>query len=213
MHFYVEGHIDKDSKSFDEQALRITTILYGFESLLSEQLRGEESQKNGGFNHISSAYSRITPAFMQAVDICIEDKISIPDFVDIGCGLGSKCALAALLGCRTTGIDINPKYVDFAAKLVDQLWDCGRRPMEDVDHEFITADVREYKGYGAFDILYWYAPLQHVDRQRELEVMILQEARFGALLIPAINLHFHISAQEAGVSVERISDYLYRKSS
>jgi trans-aconitate methyltransferase len=66
-------------------------------------------------------------------------------FLDAGCGLGTKCLRAAERGLTAYGIDRVPAYVKRAAQL-------------GVSCE--VADVREWKRYGEFSIVYVSHPLR-----------------------------------------------------
>lgn len=89
-------------------------------------------------------------------------------YLEVGCGIGTKLAIAALLGLDAHGIDWDERYVAIARHL------CPEATIE-------VADARAYE-YGAFDVVYSYRPFVDEAAQIELERHLADSMRPGSVL-------------------------------
>jgi SAM-dependent methyltransferase len=95
-------------------------------------------------------------------------------FLDVGCGIGTKCLLAAQAGLDPSGFDRVPEFVAEARRL-------------GVAAE--VADARDYQGYGAPGLVYVNHPLAcggGCDDEAALEHLIHERMASGAVLM-AVN--------------------------
>lgn len=90
-----------------------------------------------------------------------------PAFLDAGCGIGTKCLLAAERGLKAHGIDRVPAYVERAVQL-------------GVSAE--VADVRGWPRYGEFDIVYASHPLRP-SAEAPFEEWLHEQMAPGAVLL------------------------------
>lgn len=90
-------------------------------------------------------------------------------FLEVGCGIGTKCELARGLGMQTTGIDLLPEYVNLANQVYPEC-------------KFITANALEFD-YASFDLVYYHVPFFDDCLLQALEDRVLSQIRSGAVLI------------------------------
>lgn len=94
-------------------------------------------------------------------------------FVDVGCGIGTKMLAAKEhLYCRVSGIENHKPYATIAKKLVYN--------SNIIIQDALTVD------YSSFDIIYFYCPLQDIKKQKTLEERIIDTAKSGAYILANI---------------------------
>lgn len=93
-----------------------------------------------------------------------------PLFVDCGAGLGFIGMLARGLGFRPVGIEISPRYVELAGKLL---------PWAGV----AEGDVLEYDAYGEADVIFYYGPFKDEALQERFELKVERDAKSGAVIV------------------------------
>ena len=89
-------------------------------------------------------------------------------FLDVGCGIGTKCVLAASRGLLAAGVEVVPAYQHEAARLGIPLF---------------AADARMWDGYGEWDIVYVNCPLAADEAEAVLELRVQDRMRPGGVLI------------------------------
>lgn len=83
--------------------------------------------------------------FTQLLQACLPVvPVGMPGFLDVGCGIGTKCLIATQAGLTASGIDRVPEYLAEAATL-------------GVSTEQVLAE--DYTGYGNFGLVYMNHPL------------------------------------------------------
>ena len=70
-----------------------------------------------------------------------------PKFLDIGCGIGNIVLLADLIGFTADGLEYDPKIYKVAKDL--------ERPRSTI----FKGDMRKFRQYHEYDILYYYRPI------------------------------------------------------
>ncbi len=90
-------------------------------------------------------------------------------FLEIGCGIGTKCEIARLIGMEATGIDILPEYIHIAQQIYP---DCT----------FSQANAFEYD-YSGFSAVYYHVPFFEDYLVEQLENRVLSQLPIGAVLI------------------------------
>ena len=90
-------------------------------------------------------------------------------FLEVGCGIGTKCEIARLIGMEASGIDILPEYINLAQMIYP---DCT----------FLHANAFEYN-YNRFDAVYYGVPFFDDYLIQQLEDRVLSQLPFGAVLI------------------------------
>lgn len=96
-------------------------------------------------------------------------------FLDVGCGAGGKVLIASGLFAEADGLEYDPGYVAVAGRLLGT----PRAPRTRV----FAGDALAYEGYGAYDVIYFYAPMREPAKLRALEERIAALARPGAVLV------------------------------
>jgi trans-aconitate methyltransferase len=119
-----------------------------------------------------------------------------PSFLDVGCGPGTKCQIAAAFFVRAHGIDLDPEMIAEAKA----------RGASDVTAE--VADAFTWDRYGEFAIVYVNRPSTLQDK---LEKRVCDLMAPGAVLIacnwrndPATLAGFELVAQEWGEPVRGV---------
>lgn len=91
------------------------------------------------------------------------------NILDVGCGVGEALAIMHALApeVKLTGIEVNPEYVKL-----------GKQYYGDKIN-LIVADAFDFKGYGDFDGIYTYMPIQDYALLRKLYQYIFQNIKVG----------------------------------
>ena len=109
--------------------------------------------------------------FSQLLGACLPHvPVGMPGFLDVGCGIGTKCLLAAQAGLTAHGIDRVPEYLAEAVAL-------------GVSAEQVLAG--DYTGYGGYGLVYVNHPLAcgpGCDDEAALEHGIHQAMASGSVL-------------------------------
>ncbi|MGB3278032.1 MAG: class I SAM-dependent methyltransferase, partial [Pseudorhodobacter sp.] len=122
----------------------------------------------GGTNFMAHAHAAYRVALAQKRDPKLR-------FIDVGCGGGMMVLLATEFFDRAEGYDYDPAYVAAAKRLMDQCGAESCRVFED--------NALSFESYDAYDIIYFYQPMQDTDGLETLEARIAQTARPGTILI------------------------------
>ncbi len=93
-----------------------------------------------------------------------------PKFVDVGCGIGNILLLAEQFKFSVYGLEKGEYPCAIAGELIDP-------------DRIVQVDIRDYQGYGNFDILYYYRQLSNREPQMKLEEYIEDEMQPNAILI------------------------------
>ena len=70
-----------------------------------------EGRSHRGYPYIRSSMAALAKALLQYQEMTVPSQAP-PRFLEVGCGLGSKCELARQLGFEATGVDLKPEYCD-----------------------------------------------------------------------------------------------------
>jgi hypothetical protein len=98
-----------------------------------------------------------------------------PRFLDVGCGGGLRVVQAAQIFASADGLEFDPGYARSARRLLK-----AAVPGRSLVHQ---ADARSFDGYGEYDVIYFYRPMQDPAGLRALEDRILEAARPGTVLV------------------------------
>lgn len=96
-------------------------------------------------------------------------------FIDVGCGGGVKVMLAAELFAQADGLEYDPGYVAAAQ--------AAFRQMSVPRARVFQADALRFDGYGDYDVIFFYQPMQSAADLMQLERRIVTMAPPGTLLI------------------------------
>jgi SAM-dependent methyltransferase len=119
-----------------------------------------------------------------------QGRVGSARFLDVGCGAGSKVAMAAQLFAAADGIELDPGYAAAARRLL--------RPHLVPRTTLIEGDARTFRGFGAYDAVYFYAPMRIGTALRALEDAIVAGVRPGTVLIGPYD-EFHERSPALGV--------------
>jgi len=121
-----------------------------------------------GYPYIRASNQSLMVALGQ-LERLLEKPVNEIQFLEIGCGIGTKCELARLLGMKASGIDLLPEYVDLAKQVYPAC-------------TFWHANAFECD-FQSFDVVYYHVPFFDDDLVRQLEDRVLSHIRQGAVLI------------------------------
>ena len=108
----------------------------------------------------------IAPRINFVVDVLTKRRGSIDSLLDIGCGNGWFCHVAAEAGVRTFGVDLSPRKIETARA------EAERRGLSDLC-TFEAADIMELEIPGKVDLLTAHGSLHHFpDLERLLPLMV-----------------------------------------
>jgi SAM-dependent methyltransferase len=121
---------------------------------------------------------------------CGVEEVGSPSFVDVGCGVGDKLALASDLGFEAHGIEVDPAAVRKARRAFRfRVRETTAYSAPPLLHEpgggamtLYPVDARDFDLSG-FAVIYFYRPFADDRRQRSLERRIWKQARPGAFVI------------------------------
>ena len=102
------------------------------------------------------------------------DKYISYKFLDAGCGAGNIMLLANCLGFDVWGIERDEVTIKLARKLFHR----SKKP----GHGIIKADLTEYKGYGGYDVIYYYQPM-HEKKMNIFVDALCNQMKVGAVVI------------------------------
>jgi SAM-dependent methyltransferase len=150
------NRISKDFAFTQSNIESLVSIVHILEEAVGKSLRDEKAIEYGCHPNIPSSYKPFMDNIKKAYDIAstFTGKMR-PKFLDVGCGLGVKCALAKQACFDVYGIDINQKYCDVAKILLDTIDRCGKN--------IECCDALKYEHYDKFDVIYFYLPIRRVD--------------------------------------------------
>lgn len=98
-------------------------------------------------------------------------------FLDVGCGVGNVVLYAHNLfrwPSLAYGIERDKKLSMIARQFINPGY----------DNYIFHMDAFKFKNYNKFDIIYYYCPIDNVELQKKLELLIEKEMKVGAYLIP-----------------------------
>ncbi|MCA9128174.1 MAG: class I SAM-dependent methyltransferase [Planctomycetales bacterium] len=121
-----------------------------------------------GYPYIRASNASLLNAF-RTIEGVTGKPLNQVRFLEVGCGLGTKCELARQAGMTATGIDLLTEYVNLARQLYPL---CA----------FEQANALEYN-YGCFDVVYYHVPFFGEELVRELEKRLLEQLQCGSMLI------------------------------
>ncbi|MCA9190569.1 MAG: methyltransferase domain-containing protein [Planctomycetales bacterium] len=121
-----------------------------------------------GYPYIRASNASLLNAF-QVVEGALGKPLNEAQFLEIGCGIGTKCELARQTGMSATGVDLLAEYVALARRVYPL---CS----------FVHANALELD-YCTFDIVYYHVPFFGDELVRELEQRLLQQLPLGSMLI------------------------------
>ncbi len=110
-------------------------------------------------------------------------------FLDVGCGGGSKLLLASRYFSRADGIEFDPGYAGSARRLIEA---CGL-----LNCEVHEANALAFESYDDYDVVYFYQPMNNTEALHDLERIIASSVRPDTILV-APYLSFASRAEELG---------------
>ncbi len=102
------------------------------------------------------------------VENTLKKEPSSLKFLDIGCGFGNVLLFAEQFGFNVYGLEKDEASLKIAREFFEE-------------YQLIKEDLRTYKGYKEFDIVYYFCPL--TEGEREFERYLEDEITPGTILI------------------------------
>ena len=103
--------------------------------------------------------------------ICQARKLtSGRSFIDIGCGIGTKLAIACAIGLEVAGLDFRPEYLELAGRVAPGA-------------ELLLGDAEAFDGYDRFDVVYSFQILTEFEPLEALEHLYAERIAPGAVLV------------------------------
>lgn len=97
-------------------------------------------------------------------------------FLDAGCGFGNIMMMAAEVGFKPYGLEIDERLITHA-KRVNYHW-------RNIRHK----DILKYTRYGQFDVIYYYCPFCNGKLQQKFEERVEDQMKVGAILMPNLKV-------------------------
>jgi SAM-dependent methyltransferase len=119
-----------------------------------------------GYPYIRSSHERFEQALPPIMDALPPEKDL--SFLEVGCGIGTKCEIARLHGFASTGFDLEPQYVSLATRVFPEC-------------RFVESNALDFE-YGGFDLIYYFTPIPDESVMYQLEKRILQSMSTGSVL-------------------------------
>jgi len=156
--------------------------------------------EDGSYPFIPLRTKRFVAALSIAMELAQPNRLGRPNFLDVGCGDGTKVLIASAFGCNASGIEHDPECVKRARSLY------RRTSIE-------TVDALQYEHYGDFDIVYFYCPIRDTEKQILLEQRIASQVRPGTILIQFLkkNVDLRGAPREPDLEIVNNTLCIYRK--
>ena len=100
-----------------------------------------------------------------------------PKFIDIGCGIGNIIMLAAGLGYDATGLEYDSKIFETAKHISKQ------QITHKYSYKIIKGDMRKFKHYSKYDVLYYYQPIFDCSEMRKFSTELAKKVKPGTYII------------------------------
>lgn len=186
---------DYDFRDHEFLAKHYQTLIDTINSLeltISEPLYNIENFENGAWDYVCYNLNWFLLHITEAHAICnMMYKYGRESFrfLDVGCGIGTKVALASKL-FDAYGIEHDKNYAKVAKKLTKKktFFNFGRFSTKEEKSRIKVADAMKFPNYGQFNVIYFFRPLSKDDTQTELETKIFKDAREGTLIIPIYSI-------------------------
>ncbi|MDA0658802.1 MAG: methyltransferase domain-containing protein [Planctomycetota bacterium] len=127
-----------------------------------------EGETQYGYPYVRSSHR----LFEEAALVCsnlIPKPVHDIRFLEVGCGLGTKCEIARQHGMHATGFDLKSEYVTLARQIF-------------LDCTFLEANALEFD-YGEFDLVYYHVPFFDDRLLFQLELRIFSHLPIGGVLL------------------------------
>ncbi len=110
-------------------------------------------------------------------------------FLDCGCGIGNIMMLAKRIdGYKSVvGIEYDSATYKVAKELLSQYSD-------DINDKVIHNDLLDFRGYGKFDVIYYYEPISDVKKRNEFCKKLANNMKAGAVVIA--NGHSYLFSED-----------------
>ncbi len=175
---------------WSEQALASDRVYMALNRVVNPESQNEAAETLGCWPDIPLRNSRFLHHVHAAYRVALAQGRPAPvRFLDVGCGGGMKVLLAAEFFACADGLEYDPGYAATARQVLDR---AGRLPSQVVQGDALTFD-----GYGDYDVIYFYQPMQSPEGLIALEQRIATLARPGTILIAPYGL-FSDRAQSLG---------------
>lgn len=174
-------------------------FLGSIHQVLNPEKQSATAQEHGCFADIPLSQNLFIEHVHAAKRVLLARRPNHPmRFLDVGCGGGMKVLSAATFFDRADGLEFDLGYVELAKALFSS---CRADRCE-----VIQADGLNYPNYDAYDVVYFYRPMRHIEQLKELEDKIIGNVRPGTLIV-APYLSFNYRYKELGCA--RIERQLY----
>lgn len=119
-------------------------------------------------------------------------------FLDVGCGGGVKVMLAAEIFHQADGLEYDPGYVAAAQAAL--------RTINLRQSRVFEADALDFAGYGDYDVIYFYQPMNVAEQLQLLERRIVEGVPSGTILIAPYQI---FSGRAAALGCGHIAGSVY----
>jgi 2-polyprenyl-3-methyl-5-hydroxy-6-metoxy-1,4-benzoquinol methylase len=103
-----------------------------------------------------------------------------PKFIDVGCGIGTKLVTAAQRGFDVYGVELDPRYVKIATRLLKVTSDEGY--IRRFDYKVFQSNAMRHD-YSNYDVIYFYCPFSDHVKEKKLEERIVTQAKPGTIIL------------------------------
>jgi len=137
----------------------------------------EPKNLNGSFKFIGLDSEHVIRLMMVLVSyLKTQGNIYTKKFLDAGCGIGNILLIAKSLQLNVYGLEIHKPYIYYLKK-ESCVYDSSRK-------NIIETDILKYRGYGKYDIIYFYCPFQDARKEKRFELNVAKQMKVGAYLLP-----------------------------
>ncbi len=170
---------EKDGRLMEvEELRRISSYAnYALQYIVGLHLMGDSERNVKYFSNVPLSHYEFLTLVGQAKIVCDTLGIKSPNFLDVGCGLGTTLMMAKMLDFTPFGLDRCQKYVEVARMMTSK---------NQVFHQSATT----FKHYGDYDVVYWYNPIEDTKMMSQVENKILEESKTPVVLLSAFENKF-----------------------
>lgn len=127
-----------------------------------------EGKTEYGYPYIRAAHKSFETALLACSQLISPPSSGGIRFLEVGCGIGTKCGIARAHGMQSAGFDLKDEYVALARKIF-------------LECTFDQGNAFDFD-YGGYDLVYYHVPFNEDSMLFQLETRILLQIPVGSVL-------------------------------
>lgn len=121
-----------------------------------------------GYPYVRSGHAPFEEGLVQCLEL-LDRPAEKVRFLEVGCGIGTKCGIAHFYGVQVAGFDLHEGYLTVAREIFPEL-------------AFEHANALQFD-YREYDLIFYHVPLADDDLMVELEDRVLRHMPTSSILL------------------------------